>query len=67
VFNAQGSRVIIVVVQVGAMKIYVAVVEALRKKKYRMKPSLSPIIIKIGGKTSLGLTDLFGFETHLRV
>ncbi len=67
-FNAQGSRVIIVVVLVGAMKIYVAVVEELRrKKKDRMKPSLSPIIIKIGGKTSLGLTDLFGFETHLRV
>jgi hypothetical protein len=30
--NAQGSRVIIVVVQVGAVKIYVAAVEALRKK-----------------------------------
>jgi hypothetical protein len=32
-FNAQGSRVIIVVVQVGAVKIYVAAVEALRKKE----------------------------------
>jgi hypothetical protein len=32
-FNAQGSRVIIVVVQVGAVKIYVAGVEALRKKE----------------------------------
>jgi len=32
-FNAQGSRVIIAVVQVGAVKIYVAVVEALRKKE----------------------------------
>jgi hypothetical protein len=32
-FNAQGSRVITVVVQVGAVKIYVAEVEALRKKK----------------------------------
>jgi hypothetical protein len=32
-FNAQGSKVIIVVVQVGAVKIYVAAaVEALRKK-----------------------------------
>jgi hypothetical protein len=31
--NAQGSRVIIVVVQVGAVKIYVAAVEALRKKR----------------------------------
>ncbi len=32
-FNAQGSRVIIVVVQVGAVKIYVAEVEALRKTR----------------------------------
>jgi hypothetical protein len=34
-FNAQGSRVIIVVVQVGAVKIYAgaAAVEALRKKE----------------------------------
>jgi len=32
-FNAQGSRLIIVVVQLGAVKIYVAVVEALRKKE----------------------------------
>jgi len=40
-FNAQGSRVIIVVVQIGAVKIYVAAVEALRKKrKDRMKLSL---------------------------
>jgi hypothetical protein len=31
-FNAQGSRGIIVAVQVGAVKIYVAAVEALRKK-----------------------------------
>jgi hypothetical protein len=31
--DAQGSRVIIVVVQVGAVKIYGAVVEALRKKE----------------------------------
>jgi len=31
-FNAQGSRVIMVVVQVGAVKIYVAAVEALRKE-----------------------------------
>jgi hypothetical protein len=29
--NAQGSRIIIVIVQVGAVKIYVAAVEALRK------------------------------------
>jgi hypothetical protein len=32
-FNAQGSRGIILVVQVRAMKNYVAVVEALRKKE----------------------------------
>jgi len=32
-FNAQGSRGIIVAVQVGAVKIYVAAVEALRKKE----------------------------------
>jgi nicotinamide riboside transporter PnuC len=31
--NAQGSRVIIVVVQVGAVKIYVTTVKALRKKE----------------------------------
>jgi hypothetical protein len=32
-FNAGGSRLIIVVVQSGAVKIYVAAVEALRKKE----------------------------------
>jgi len=32
-FNAQGSRGIIVAVQVGAVKIYVAAVEALKKKE----------------------------------
>jgi hypothetical protein len=30
-FNAQGSRLIIVVLQVGAVKIYAAIVEALKK------------------------------------
>jgi hypothetical protein len=33
VFNTQGSRLIIVIVQVGAMKIYVVAVEALEKKE----------------------------------
>jgi len=33
IFNAQGSRVIIVVVQVGAVKLYVAAVEALRRNE----------------------------------
>jgi len=32
-FNAQGSRLIIVVVQLGAVKIYVAAMDALRKKE----------------------------------
>jgi len=32
-FNAQDPRLIIVVVQLGAVKIYVAAVEALRKKE----------------------------------
>jgi hypothetical protein len=32
-FNAQSSTLIIVVVQVGAVKIYVTTVEALRKKE----------------------------------
>jgi hypothetical protein len=42
-FNAQGSRLIVVVVQVGAVKIYVAAVEALRKKeRQEMKLSLLP-------------------------
>jgi hypothetical protein len=33
VFNTQGSRLITVPVQAGAMKIYVAAVEALKKKE----------------------------------
>jgi hypothetical protein len=32
-FNAQGSRLFIVVVHLGAVKIYVAAVEALRQKE----------------------------------
>jgi hypothetical protein len=32
-FNAQGSKGIIVAVQVGAVKIYVAAIEPLRKKE----------------------------------
>jgi hypothetical protein len=32
-FNAQGLRLIIVIVPVGAVKIYLAVVEALMKKE----------------------------------
>jgi hypothetical protein len=44
-FNAQGSRVSIVVVQqIRAVKIYVAAVEALRKKG--MKLSLPPKLVE---------------------
>jgi hypothetical protein len=50
-FNAQGSRVIRVVLQVGAVKIYVVAVEALRKKE---RGDESQFTTKIGGKTSLG-------------
>jgi hypothetical protein len=50
-FNAQGSKVIIVVVQVGGVKIYVAAVEALRKKETQDETQFTT---KIGGKTSLG-------------
>jgi hypothetical protein len=39
-FSAQSLRIIVVVVQVGAVKIYVAVVEALRKEG--MKLSFPP-------------------------
>jgi hypothetical protein len=49
--NAQGSRVILVVLQVGALKIYVAAVEALRKKE---RQDETEFINKIGGKSSLG-------------
>jgi hypothetical protein len=47
-FNANGSRVIIVVVQVRAVKIYA--VEALRKKEREDEIQFTT---QIGGKTSL--------------
>ncbi len=50
-FNAQGLRVIIVVIQVGEVKIYVAEVEVLRKKE---RQDETQITTKIGGKTRLG-------------
>jgi hypothetical protein len=46
--NAQGSRVIIVVVQVGAVKISVAAVQALRKKATQE----TQFTTKIGAQTS---------------
>jgi hypothetical protein len=47
-FNAQGSRLIIVVVQVRAVKLYVASVEALREKERqdRMKLSLPSKLVE---------------------
>jgi hypothetical protein len=50
-FNAQGSILIIVIVQVGAVKIYVAAVEALRKKE---RGDETEFTTKLGEKTSLG-------------
>jgi len=50
-FNAQGSRVIIIVLYLGALKIYVAAVEALRQKERQDETQFTT---KIGGKTSLG-------------
>jgi hypothetical protein len=46
-FNAQRSRVLIVVVQVGAVKIYVAAVQGAQEKgKHRMKLSLPPKFVE---------------------
>ncbi len=50
-FNAQGSRLIIVVAQAEAVKIYVAAVKALREKE---RGDETQFTTKIGGKTSLG-------------
>ncbi len=50
-FNAWGSRVIIILVQVGAVKIYVAAVEAFKKKE---RGDETQFTTKIDGKTSLG-------------
>jgi len=48
---AQGSRVIIVVLHVGAVREYIAAVQALRKKKTQDETHFTT---KIGGETSLG-------------
>jgi len=53
-FNAKGSRGTLPV-QVGAVKIYVAAVEALMQKERQDKTQYTT---KIGGKTSLGLIYL---------
>jgi hypothetical protein len=49
-FNAQGSKVIIVVVQVAALKTYVAAVQALTKKETQDETQFTT---KTGRKTSL--------------
>ncbi len=49
-FNAQGSRVIIVIVQVGAVKICVAAMEALTKKERQDETQFTP---KVDGKFNL--------------
>jgi hypothetical protein len=49
-FNAQGLRVIIVVGEVGAVKMYVAAVEAFRKKERGDEFNLPPKLVE---KTSL--------------
>jgi hypothetical protein len=51
-FNAQGSRIIIVIVQVGAVKMYVAAVEAHRKKRLgqQERQDESQFTTKIGEK-----------------
>jgi len=64
--NAQGSRVIIVVVHVGAVKLYVAAVQALREKETQDEFQFTT---KIGGKTSLGPSYFLfvKFHSQLRV
>jgi hypothetical protein len=46
-FNGQGLRVIIVVVEIGAVKMYAAAVEALRKKE---RGNETQFTTKNGGK-----------------
>jgi hypothetical protein len=48
-FHAQGSRVFILVVHVGAVKMYLAAVELLKEKERRNKTQFST---KIAGKTT---------------
>ncbi len=63
---AQGLRVIIVVVQVGAMKIYVAAVEGLTEKERQDETQFTT---KIGGRFSLDPSyfSLPNFHSQLRV
>jgi hypothetical protein len=70
-FNAQGSRIIIIVVQVGAVKIYVvAALEVLKKNERKMKLNLPQKSIVFWVSTpppSSNANVLFGrvfFDTH---
>jgi hypothetical protein len=54
-------RVIIVVVQVGAVKIFVAAVEALKRKERGYETQFTT---KIGGKTSLGPSYFAFYNFH---
>jgi hypothetical protein len=45
-FNAQGLRVIVVIVQEGAVKIYTAAVKALRKKKRQDELSIHSKVVE---------------------
>ncbi len=60
IFNAQGSRVILVVVQVGAVKIYVTAMEALRKKEREQYET--QCITKISGKNKASLGPSYAFD-----
>jgi hypothetical protein len=51
--NAQGSRLIIIVVHIGAVKIYVASLEAAIRKKERQDETQCTVLPKLGGKFSL--------------
>jgi hypothetical protein len=62
-FIAQGLRVIREVVEVEAVKIYVAPVQALTKKETQDETQFTT---KIGGKTSLG-PSLYNFHSQLCV
>jgi hypothetical protein len=62
--NAQGSRLIIIIVQLGAVKIYVAAVEALRKKE---RQDETQFIAKIDGFLSFIPTPLNANALFLQV
>ncbi len=58
-FNARGSRLIIAVLQLGAVKIYVTAVEALRKKERQDETQFTPKIDGFLSSTPLNANVLF--------